>query len=373
MDEPRMNSVECVVIGAGVVGLAIARELAASGRETLVLERHAGIGMETSSRNSEVIHAGLHYPAGSLKAGTCVEGREQLYAYCKSRGVEHKRCGKLIVATTEKQLAGLVQIDEAGRRNGVHDLVRLTRTEAVSLEPSLHCVGALLSPSTGILDSHGFMLALLADAEGNGALFAFRSPVLEISVTSGGVRVDCGEDAVEQITARWVINSTGLDAVDLASRMRGFPAHCLPRKHLAKGTYFALAGPAPFSRLVYPLPEPGGLGVHLTLDLAGQARFGPDVEWVSAVDYKVDIRRSESFYAAIRTYWPDLRDGALLPGYSGMRPKISGPGEIAADFRIDGPGEHGVEGFVNLLGIESPGLTASLAIARRVRAIVERL
>jgi L-2-hydroxyglutarate oxidase LhgO len=365
-----MYSVECAVIGAGVIGLAIARELATTGREVLVLERNTTIGMETSSRNSEVIHAGLHYPQGSLKARSCVEGREMLYAYCASRGVEHSRCGKLIVATSKSQLANLARIRDAARRNGVDDLVELSGGEALALEPELACDGALLSPSTGILDSHALMLSLLGEAESAGAVFVFRSPVRAMRVVRDCIELDCGDDTVEQVRARRVINAAGLGAVELATRMAGFPQREVPRAYLAKGSYFTLAGRAPFSRLVYPVPEPGGLGVHLTLDLAGQARFGPDVEWVNSVDYAVDPRRSERFYAAIRHYWPDLQDGALMPAYAGMRPKISGPGEPAADFRIDGPARHGVPGLVNLFGIESPGLTAALAIARQVAEMV---
>jgi L-2-hydroxyglutarate oxidase LhgO len=365
-----MESVECAVIGAGVVGLAVARELAATGREVLVLERHASIGMETSSRNSEVIHAGLHYPQGSLKARTCVQGRDLLYAYCEGNGIHYSRCGKLIVATSMAQLGDLGRIREAGRRNGVDDLVEISRDEARTLEPELVCFGALLSPSTGIVDSHALMLSLLGDAEKAGAIFVFRSPVRAMRVMRVGIEVDTGDDASERICARWVINAAGLGAVELAERIAGFPQGEVPRPYLAKGSYFTLAGRAPFSRLVYPVPEPGGLGVHLTLDLAGQARFGPDVEWVDSVDYAVDTRRADRFYAAIRTYWPALNDGALQAAYSGIRPKISGPGMPAADFRIDGPTRHRVPGVVNLFGIESPGLTAALAIARQVAAIV---
>ena len=365
-----MDSVECVVVGAGVIGLALARHLAIAGREVLVLERHASFGTETSSRNSEVIHAGLHYPQGSLKARTCVQGRELLYAYCERNGIRYSRCGKLIVATNEAQLLDLARIREAGRLNGVDDLVELSRDDACALEPELACAGALLSPSTGIIDSHALMLSLLGEAESAGAVFVFRSPVRAMRVVREGIELDCGDAATETIRARWVVNAAGLGAVELATRMAGFPQGEVPRAYLAKGSYFTLAGRAPFSRLVYPVPEPGGLGVHLTLDLAGQARFGPDVEWVNSVDYAVDARRSERFYAAIRHYWPALRDGALLPAYSGMRPKISGSGEPAVDFRIDGPAKHGVPGMVNLFGIESPGLTAALAIARQVAEIV---
>lgn len=365
-----MDTVDCVVIGAGVIGLAIARELAAAGREVLVLERHAAIGMETSSRNSEVIHAGLHYPQGSLKARTCVQGRELLYAYCERNGIQYSRCGKLIVATSPAQLGDLGRIREAGRRNGVDDLVEMSEDEACALEPELTCAGALLSPSTGIVDSHALMLSLCGEAENAGAVFVFRCPVRAMRIVGGDIELDTAPDAAERIRARWVINAAGLGAVELATHMTGFPQDQIPRAYLAKGSYFTLACRAPFSRLVYPVPEPGGLGVHLTLDLAGQARFGPDVEWVDSIDYAVDPRRSERFYAAIRAYWSGLPDGALHPAYSGIRPKISGLEMPVADFRIDGPSSHGVPGVVNLFGIESPGLTAALAIARHVAAVV---
>jgi L-2-hydroxyglutarate oxidase LhgO len=367
-----MESVECVVIGAGVVGLAVARALVTLGRETLVLERHPTIGWETSSRNSEVIHAGLHYPAGSLKALTCVRGREQLYSYCESRGVAYERCGKLIVATNRAQIADLARIRDAAQRNGVSDLKELNGREVRALEPELACVGALLSPSTGILDTHGYMLALQGDAEAHGATFAFRTPVAELKQVPAGVAVRCEGTVDDWIQSRWVVNSAGLGAVQLATRTEGYPLQRLPRAYFAKGSYFSLAGRAPFDRLVYPVPEPGGLGVHLTLDLAGQARFGPDVEWVDSIDYRVDPQRSERFYGAIRSYWPSLPAGALQPAYSGIRPKISGPGEPARDFVIEGPEDHGVAGLINLLGIESPGLTSSLSIAEHVAAIIKR-
>jgi L-2-hydroxyglutarate oxidase LhgO len=365
-----IDTVDCVVVGAGVVGLAVARQLAMAGRETLIVEQHDAFGTETSSRHSEVIHAGIYYPAGSLKAELCVRGRELLYRYCAERGVEHRRCGKLIVATQAAQLAELERIAQAARRNGVDDLRRIDRAEALELEPSLDCVGALLSPSTGIIDSHNYMLALLGDAENSGASLALLSPVTCLRPASGGIELSVSGEAAPLLRARWLINAAGLNAPVLARGIEGFPAAQVPRAWFAKGSYFTLSGRAPFSRLVYPVPEPGGLGVHLTLDLGGQARFGPDVEWVEAPDYTVDPRRAERFYAAIRAYWPELRDGQLAPGYAGVRPKIAGPGEPAADFRIDGPQVHGVPGVVNLFGIESPGLTSSLAIAERVAAIV---
>ena len=367
-----METVECVVVGAGVVGLAIARELAAAGRETLVLERHATVGSETSSRNSEVIHAGLHYSAGSLKAVTCVKGRELLYSYCESRDIPFRRCGKLIVATSPGQVVELERIRDAGQRNGVRDLRMLDDAMARALEPQLQCVAALLSPSTGILDSHIYMLSLQADAEAHGAVFAFHAPVTDLTAVPSGMEVRCADTMDDPIRARWVVNSAGLGAVDLARRTAGYPLERLPRAYLAKGSYFALADRAPFSRLIYPVPQPGGLGVHLTLDLAGQARFGPDVEWVDTIGYDVDPHRSEGFYAAIRQYWPRLSDDALQPAYSGIRPKISGAGQPAVDFRVEGPTEHGVPGLVNLFGIESPGLTSSLSLAQHVANIIAR-
>ena len=362
-----MESIECVIVGAGVVGLAIARELARAGREVLILERHDAIGTETSSRNSEVIHAGLHYPAGSLKATTCVRGRDLLYAYCESRGVPHRRCGKLIVAASEMQIADLERIKAGAVQNGVDDLQLLDRAATRRLEPEIECVSSLHSPSTGIVDSHALMLALLGEAESAGAMLVLQSPVKRMAATGAGIQLDCGET---QLLARWAINSAGLGAVALANRTEGLAEEHVPSAFMAKGSYFSLAGRAPFSRLIYPVPVPGGLGVHLTLDLGGQARFGPDVEWVNSIDYAVDPARSTGFRAEIRKYWPGLADRQLSPAYSGIRPKIAGPGRPAADFRIDGPETHGVTGLVNLFGIESPGLTAALAIAEHVAGIV---
>jgi L-2-hydroxyglutarate oxidase LhgO len=364
------DTIDCVVVGAGVVGLAVARRLAQLGRETLLIERHEAFGTETSSRHSEVIHAGIYYPAGSLKAQLCVRGRELLYAYCAIHGVEYRRCGKLIVATRQEQMAELDRIAAAARRNGVDDLYLVDRDDALRLEPHLHCVAALVSPSTGIIDSHGYMLSLLGEAESHGAQLAVLSPVTALRPTTGGIALCLSDEPEPLLKARWVVNCAGLHAPELARRIEGFPAAHIPRAWLAKGNYFTLTGRAPFSRLIYPVPEAAGLGVHLTLDLGGQARFGPDVEWIDSLDYSVDPQRSAKFYAAIRAYWPQLRDGQLAPGYAGIRPKISGPGEAAADFRIDGPATHGVPGIVNLFGIESPGLTSSLAIAERVGEIV---
>lgn len=365
-----MERIECLVVGSGVVGLAVARALARDGREVVIVERHGRIGSEISSRNSEVIHAGLYYPAGSLKARLCVRGRELLYEFCGTRGVAHRRCGKLVVATSEAQVAALRGIAEAARANGVADLALLDGPAALALEPALACVGALLSPSTGIVDAHGLMLALLGEAENAGANLALQSPVAQLMAGPTGIAVRLAGEAAPGLMANWVINCGGLGAVDLARRIAGLPASAIPVLRFAKGNYFSLSGKAPFSRLIYPVPEPGGLGVHFTLDLAGQARFGPDVEWVVSPDYAVDAARGTAFEEAVRAYWPDLPAGALAPAYAGIRPKIMGPGEPAADFRIDGPGEHGVAGLINLFGIESPGLTASLAIGEAVASMV---
>jgi L-2-hydroxyglutarate oxidase LhgO len=361
-----MDQIECVVIGAGVVGLAVARALAMRGREVIVLEAAEAIGVGTSSRNSEVIHAGLYYPRGSLKATLCVRGREMLYAYCAERNVPHARCGKLLVATSRNQIPQLESIMAKGRDNGVLDLIRIGGTEAQALEPALDCVEAVFSPQTGIVDSHQLMLALQGDAERDGAVCAFHAPVESIQAVNGRFIVKVGGDAPTTISAACVINSAGLQANAIARRIQGLDARHVPPLFLARGNYFSVSGRAPFSRLIYPMPNEAGLGVHLTIDLGGQARFGPDVEWVDTINYDVDPARADSFYSAIRTYWPDLPDGALQPAYAGIRPKLSGPGEAAADFVIQGPAAHGVRGLVNLFGIESPGLTASLAIAQRV-------
>ena len=358
-----MESVESVVIGAGVVGLAVARALATAGHEVVILEGEDAIGTHTSSRNSEVIHAGIYYPEGSVKATSCVEGKRLLYEYCVAHGVPHRRSGKLIVATDEKQLPELREIQKKAHANGVTDVVWMTRGQALALEPELHCVAALYSPSTGIIDSHALMLAYLGDAEAHGAMLALKSPLEQAEVVSDGIVLRVGN---EEIKTRLLVNSAGLKAPSVAKSIEGYPQQLAPGEFYAKGNYYSLARRAPFSRLIYPVPEPGGLGVHVTLDLAGQARFGPDVEWVERIGYDVDPRRAERFYAAIRRYWPGLPDGALLPGYSGIRPKTAGPSEPAADFRIQGPREHGVRGLVHLFGIESPGLTASLALADAV-------
>jgi len=354
-----------VVVGAGVVGLAIARELAAAGREVIVLEAEDAIGTHTSSRNSEVIHAGIYYPKGSLKARACVAGKHLLYEYCASHGVPHRRCGKLIVATSESQLTELGAIRDKAHANGVTDVDWIPKDEVARIEPELSCMGALHSPSTGIIDSHALMLAYLGDAEAAGAMLALKSPLERAMVRSDGFELRV--TGAEPIACGVLVNSAGLRAPSVARRIEGYPVELAPRELYAKGNYYSLTRRSPFSRLIYPVPEPGGLGVHVTLDLAGQARFGPDVEWVERINYDVDPRRAERFYAAIRRYWPGLPDDSLAPGYAGIRPKTAGPGEPAPDFEIQGPRRHGVSGLVQLYGIESPGLTASLALARLVR------
>jgi L-2-hydroxyglutarate oxidase LhgO len=361
-----VDRVDAVVIGAGLVGLAVARALALAGREVVILEAEDAIGTHTSSRNSEVIHAGIYYPKGSLKARACVEGRQRLYEYCAARGVPHRRCGKLIVATDAAQLGELEEIRQKAHANGVTHVVRVSLADVRAMEPELHCVAALHSPATGIIDSHALMLAYLGDAEHAGAMLALKSPLENGIVRPGGIELHVA--GAEPLLAAQVVNSAGLRAPSLARRIEGYPAQLAPPELYAKGNYYTLATRSPFSRLVYPVPEPGGLGVHVTLDLGGRARFGPDVEWVEKIDYTVDPRRAERFYAAIRRYWPGLADGALEPGYAGIRPKIAGKGAPAPDFVVQGPRAHGVPGLVQLYGIESPGLTASLALADHVAA-----
>ena len=361
-----METVDCVVVGAGVVGLAVARALALAGREVIVLDAAEGIGTETSSRNSEVIHAGIYYPKGSLMARTCVEGRRKLYAYCAAHGVPHRNCGKLIVATNTQESELLQSIKGRAEANGVEGMQLLSGNAATQLEPNLHCTAALLSPATGIVDSHSYMLALQGDAEERGAMLAFHSPVQKGRATEAGIEIEVGGAEPMTVRARTLVNSAGLHAPKLAQGIGGMPADKIPSPYYAKGNYFTLAGRSPFSRLIYPVPVPGGLGVHITVDLGGQAKFGPDVEWIDGIDYTVDPHRADKFYAAVRKYWPALKDGALQPGYAGIRPKIVPQGAPAQDFVIQGPTDHGVPGLIHLFGIESPGLTASLALAERV-------
>jgi L-2-hydroxyglutarate oxidase LhgO len=369
-----MDEIDCVVIGAGVVGLAVARALAQSGRETVILEQATAIGTGISSRNSEVIHAGIYYPKGSLKARLCLAGKTRLYDYCASRHVPYQNCGKLIVAASPAQFTALDDIDRAARANGVDDLEWLEQDRIRQLEPAVAGIRALLSPSTGIIDSHAYMLSLLGEAEDAGAAIAYATTVTGAAVESdGGAAISVNGETAPSLHARLMVNAAGLAAPDIARATAGFPAGHVPQGWLAKGNYFTLAGRSPFSRLVYPVPEPGGLGIHATIDMGGQARFGPDVEWIGAIDFAVDPARAARFYDAIRTYWPGLPDGALEPGYAGIRPKLSGPGEPAADFHIAGASTHGIPGIVNLFGIESPGLTASLAIADEVLRLAEEV
>ncbi|TVR95311.1 MAG: NAD(P)/FAD-dependent oxidoreductase [Rhodospirillales bacterium] len=360
--------IECAVIGAGVIGLACARALALSGREVVIIEAADAIGTATSSRNSEVIHAGIYYTPGSLKARLCRTGRDRLYAYLADRGIGHRRLGKLIVATTEAEVDALAGIAARARANGVADLRFLDASQVKALEPAVACRAALLSPSTGILDSHALMLGLQGDAEAAGAALALNSPVTGGRVGPDGIILEVGGAEPMTLRCRAVVNSAGLHASQLARSLAGFPADRVPATHYAKGSYFALAGRAPFRHLVYPVPGGAGLGIHFTSDLGGQGRFGPDVEWVKAVDYGVDPGRIPAFAAAIRRYWPDLAADRLHPAYAGVRPKVQAPGEPPADFVIQGPESHGVPGLVNLFGIESPGLTACLAIADTVAA-----
>jgi L-2-hydroxyglutarate oxidase LhgO len=370
-----MEQVDCVVIGAGVVGLAVARALALQGREVMVLEAADAIGTQTSSRNSEVIHAGIYYPQGSLKARMCVQGKAMLYAYCAERGLAHRRCGKLIVATHANQVDALQGIVAKAAANGVTDLVLLNRDQARAMEPALNCVAAIHSPSTGIVDSHALMLSLQGDLENAGGLVAFNAGVKRARILAqsaqGGIVLEALDGT--ELQARTVVNAAGLHAATLAAHIEGLASCHVPSAYFAKGNYFTLSGRSPFSHLIYPVPEAAGLGVHFTLDLGGQAKFGPDVQWVdSPEDLVVDPRRGEGFYAEVRKYWPALPDGALFPGYAGMRPKTSGPHAAAADFVIQGPADHGVPGLVNLFGIESPGLTSCLAIGHAVAGIVGR-
>jgi L-2-hydroxyglutarate oxidase LhgO len=377
MAAPDIYNIDCLVIGAGAVGLACAVEMARRGREVLVVEAAGGIGAGISSRNSEVIHAGIYYPTGSLRHRLCVAGRRKLYAYLAERGVAHRKCGKLIVAASAAEEAQIAALHQRALQNDVESMLLLTASEALALEPNLTCVSALLSAETGIVDSHGYMLALKGELEDLGGMIAFNAPISDGRIMpSGGFEIEIGGASPARVRCNAVVNSAGLGAHAVARSIEGLDAAHIPGLVLAKGSYFGCSGRAAFTRLIYPAPVEGGLGVHLTLDLAGRMRFGPDVEWLASndpaqVDYRVDISRSQSFYAAIRRYWPALPDGALTPDYSGCRPKLSGPGQPVADFRIDGPETHVIAGLVNLFGIESPGLTSSLAIGEYAADLIE--
>ena len=365
-----MESVDAVVIGAGVVGLAVARELANAGREVLILEAESHFGTQTSSRNSEVIHAGIYYPTASLKARLCVQGREMLYHYCVERGVPHRQIGKVLVASTEDERTVLAKYAHQAAINGVM-LEPLDSAGVRSLEPEVKAVSGLWSPSTGIIDSHSLMLALLGDAQARDAMLVVQTPVTGVRVVDRGFELSTGGADPMRLRCRMLVNSAGLAAQQMAASIEGLAPQHVPPAYYAKGHYFSLAARAPFTHLVYPMPDEAGLGIHVTLDLAGRCKFGPDVtRWLSAPDYVFEDGLEPRFAAAIRRYWPGLPDGALQPDYTGVRPKVSGPGQAAGDFVLQGPGTHGVPGLVNLFGIESPGLTASLAIAREVASML---
>jgi L-2-hydroxyglutarate oxidase LhgO len=357
---------QCLVVGAGVVGLAVARALALRGHEVVVAEKGDALGAGISSRNSEVIHGGMYYPSASLRARHCVQGRRALYAFCESHGVPHRRCGKLVVAVEDAEAAKIEAIYRQGLANEVEGLRLIDAAAARRLEPHLHCCAALLSSETGIIDTHALMLALLGDLESNGGALALRTPVENLERTSDGWRVRFGGALSEPMLFDAVVNCAGLDAQALARLTAPYPGERIPPLVLAKGNYFSCSGPRVFTHLIYPAPVEGGLGVHVTFDLSGRLRFGPDVEWIETRDYDVAPQRAARFYAAIRRYWPGLADGALAPDYAGIRPKLTGPGQPAADFLIDGPTDHGLAGLVHLFGIESPGLTSSLSIAEEV-------
>jgi L-2-hydroxyglutarate oxidase LhgO len=363
--------VDAVVVGAGVIGLAIARRLALTGREVIVLEAGKMIGGETSSRNSEVVHGGLYNPPGALKTTLCVSGRAMLYRYCEERGVPHAKIGKLVVAVTEAEIPALQALKTRGEGNGIDDLRLISKEEAQAMEPALACVAAVHSPSSGIIDSHQLMLALEGEIESSGGVVVLNAPVEGGTVYNDGILLTVGGEGAMQLHCRSVINAAGLGAQDLAKALQGLPPEHVAPLYYAKGNYFRLTSKAPFTRLVYPMPVAGGLGTHMTLDLAGRARFGPDVEWIDAPNYAVDPARGDKFYGDIRLYWPGLPDGALAPDYAGIRPKLGPKGAPNADFQIEGPAQHGVHGLVNLFGIESPGLTSCLAIADRVADFLE--
>jgi L-2-hydroxyglutarate oxidase LhgO len=361
-----MNQVESIVIGAGIIGLATARALALRGKEVLILEAENTIGSVTSSRNSGVIHAGIYYNRDSLKARCCVAGRKALVPYLQARGISHRICGKIIIAVNETQKQALQEIKKLAEANGVDDLVLLSAREVGDLEPEVTAVAGLLSPSTGIVDVHELMLSYLADAEANGAILAVRSPVTGVIVEDKSFIVSTGGKEPMTLRCRHLVNAAGLSAQSVSVCIKGLdPAH-IPQQKLAKGNYFSLQGKPPFKRLIYPVPEKGGLGIHATIDLAGRVKFGPDVEWVSAINYAVDPARVENFYKSIRRYYPALPDGKLQPDYAGIRPKIVSTDSAEADFVIQDRNTHNIQNLVNLYGIESPGLTSALAIADHV-------
>lgn len=366
------ETVECVVVGAGVVGLAIARAEAMAGREVVILERETAFGTHTSARNSEIIHAGIYYPTGSLKARLCVDGRRLLYQYCQNKNILHRRLGKLLVATADDELPALSRYEAQAAANGVAGndaLIRLSGAKARDLEPGLACVAALLSPSTGIVDSHQYMLNLLGDAEAAGAMIAYGAPLDQVTPVSQGFRLTVGGAEPATLNCRRLINTAGLWAPEIARTIVGLDPTTVPRQWFVRGCYFTVSGRLPFSRPIYPMPSHAGLGIHLTVDLGGQGKFGPDTEYIDAIDYTVDPNRAASFYAEIRRYWPDLPDNALIPGYAGVRPKLQGPQDGVKDFVIQGPAQTGIPGLIQLFGIESPGLTASLAIAELVQGL----
>ncbi len=364
------EQIDCAVIGAGVVGLAVARALALAGREVIVLEAEDAIGTHTSSRNSEVIHAGIYYPHGSKKAHLCVSGKQLLYDYCRRRAVPHAKVGKIIIAHDDTERSAVGSYIEKASANGVDDLRWLSKPELAKMEPAVNGVAGVISPSTGIIDSHALMLALQGDAENAGAIIVFKSPLASGNIAADGIVLEIGGTDPLSIRCNAVVNCAGLHAPRVARTIAGIPEQTIPTAYFAKAHYYTLSGKSPFNHLVYPVAHAASLGVHVTLDLGGQARFGPDIDWVDDVDYSFDHSRERLFYAAIRRYWPDLQDGQLQPGYTGIRPKICGPDEPAADFRIDGPDDHGVTGLINLYGIESPGLTSCLAIGDHVRRML---
>ena len=360
--------IECIVVGAGVVGLAIARALAQQGKEVLIVEAAAQFGSGISSRNSEVIHAGLYYPPNSLKAKLCIKGKALLYDFCERRQIPHQRLGKLLVATEAAEIAQLMAIKNNAKASGVHDLVLLQASDIATLEPELHAELALFSPSTGIVDSHALMLALLAEAEHAGAQLVLNTPLKQLSIQGTNHFICSFDDTSQtQLSCANLINASGLYATELAKQFRGLEQQFIPTAHYyCKGRYFSYTSKAPFKHLIYPMPDKDGLGIHLTLDLGGQIKFGPDVCWQAQENYLVEAEQARVFYEAVRRYWPSLQEGCLQPAYAGIRPKLSAAGHTAADFIISTEAVHGISGLVNLFGIESPGLTAALAIADEV-------